>query len=121
MQILRIDQHTFAMKLIRQSFNSQDLDDEVSTSDLDCDTLNNQPWALGSQCKPAPMQSFETSNPTDIAFSGLCRKFAEFLNTSARGWGYQNASYIRIPPTTEVSHLSVFFEGDIEISHSSLG
>ncbi|KIK94441.1 hypothetical protein PAXRUDRAFT_12044 [Paxillus rubicundulus Ve08.2h10] len=103
MQILRVDQHMLAMKLIRQSFNSQDIDDEDSTSNLDDETLDNQPWTLGLQCKPAPMQSFKTSNPTDTAFSGLRKKFTEFLNTSAHGWGHQNISYIRIPPTFEIT------------------
>lgn len=123
MQILRIDQHMLAMKLIRQSFDSQDQDqdNEDLASNPDHEALDNQPWTLGSQCKPAPMQSFETSNPTDTAFSGLRRKFTEFLNSSVRGWGHQNVSYIRTPPTFEVSRLFVFFEGEIEISYSPPG
>ncbi|KAF8837802.1 hypothetical protein BDN67DRAFT_991595 [Paxillus ammoniavirescens] len=104
-QILRVDQHMFAMKLIRQSFNSQDTDNEDSAPDLEDETLDDQPWTLSSQCKPAPMQSFETSNSTNTTFSGLRKKFAEFLNASARGSGHQNISYIRIPPGTSEHQL----------------
>ena len=51
-----------------------------------------------------PLQGFETQNVTDSVFTGIQKKFTEFLNSSVRAWGYQVANYIRIPPSFEVSY-----------------
>ncbi|KAG6370485.1 hypothetical protein JVT61DRAFT_11971 [Boletus reticuloceps] len=123
-QILRVDQHTLAIKLLRQSIDSQnclDNNDNNEGPESNPATLNpeadgnstNVPnsgpemphcqWALGSPCKPIDMRTLETRSSTDRAFSELRRKFTAFLNSSVRGWGYEDVSYIKIPSTFEIT------------------
>ncbi|KAF8435941.1 hypothetical protein L210DRAFT_3505938 [Boletus edulis BED1] len=123
-QILCVDQHTLALKLLRQSIDSQNCldDNEDPKSNLAMLNLeangnstnvpNSGPemphcqYSLGSPCKPIDMRTLETCNTTDRAFSELCQKFTAFLNSSIHGWGYKDVSYIKIPSTFEVHYGS---------------
>ena len=106
-----------AARLLRQCIDSQkhlSEDEPEPNSDLtdtvDSDKIQNTnsiPFyrpALGAPCRPMPLQGFETQNVTDSAFTGIRKKFTEFLNSSVHAWGYQVANYIRIPPSFEVSY-----------------
>ena len=122
-QILCVDHHMLALKLIRQSINSQDIPDDEDLAESASATLNTnkdsgsesaaqipnsayQPSTLGSRCTPVLMQTFEMHNPKDGPFSRLRKKFTEFLNSLVHAWGYEHVNYIKIPPTFEVSHLA---------------
>ncbi|KAF8435955.1 hypothetical protein L210DRAFT_801169, partial [Boletus edulis BED1] len=107
-QILCVDQHILALKLLRQSIDSQNCldDNEDPKSNLAMLNLeanvNSTNYSLGSPCKLIDMRTLETRNTTDRAFSELCQKFTAFLNSSIHGWGYEDVSYIKIPSTFEV-------------------
>ena len=106
-----------ALKLLRQSIYSQNTLDAEDVSAMpvtseDSDTNIPDPIyqssTLGSRCKPLLMQTLEADNPKESAFSGIRKKFTEFINSSVCGWGYENINYIKIPPEFEVScHLTV--------------
>ncbi|KAG6372672.1 hypothetical protein JVT61DRAFT_7432 [Boletus reticuloceps] len=112
-QILCVDQHTLAIKLLRQLIDSQNClgdDDEDPQSESDPAVLNpetnkdpvvlggdvpdtvSQAWSLGSPCKPVDMQILETHGTTNRAFSGLHRNFTAFLNSSVHGWGTRTSA-----------------------------
>ncbi|KAG9317952.1 hypothetical protein JVU11DRAFT_3 [Chiua virens] len=111
LKILRVNHQMLAAKLLRQHIDSQNLlcNDKLESRMTDSDTgdINDkigdtqaehsyQPM-LGTSCDPTPMQTFEVCNATNSAFTGIRKKFAEFLNSSVCAWGYENTSYIKIP------------------------
>ncbi|KAG9310133.1 hypothetical protein JVU11DRAFT_9748 [Chiua virens] len=115
-QILCVDNHTLALKLIRQSIQSQDAADTESSEDPESESITTsavhhasqskeselsnvidnvpasnsdsayQPFVLGSLCQIILMQSLETDNPREGAFSG-----------------YKDVGYIKILPTFKIT------------------
>lgn len=115
-----------AVKLLRLHIISQEL---VHDLDLDLEmavSVDNkhetegsvliQYTKLGVPCQPITMQSLETRSATDSAFSGIHRKFAEFLDSSVNAWGYNITKYIMISPDFEVC-IGFKFKSFISLEH----
>ena len=116
------------MRLLRLHITSQelihdlDLDPEMTTSiDNEHETEGSmliQYTKLGALCQPIMMQSLEARSVTDSAFSGICRKFTEFLNSLVNAWGYNITKYIMISPDFEVC-IGFKFEPFISSEHAT--
>ncbi|KAI5993201.1 hypothetical protein EDD15DRAFT_2388095 [Pisolithus albus] len=129
-QILRVDEHKLAAKLLRMRVDNhknwnqmQGEDSAGSESGRDtgcCEDGQSGSFTaldhvyLGSVCKPSTMQDIEASRSvTDPAFVGFRKKLSSFCNECLPQYGYQVNKWIVFPASFEIReyrYLKVNYE-----------
>ncbi|KAG1836025.1 hypothetical protein F4604DRAFT_1943802 [Suillus subluteus] len=122
-QILCVDHHQFASKLLRECISALDehhriqkLGDNLPNEDIP--TTFNGHVKLGSpmQC-PSPIIDIENRNTTDHAFQAFHRKFSEFINTALPTYGHQLTSWLTFPVDFQIHehcYLKVNYESTVD-------
>ncbi|KAG1730467.1 hypothetical protein EDB19DRAFT_1897064 [Suillus lakei] len=123
MQILRVDHHQFASKLLRERVNmvnehnwlralGNDLPDE------DVAVAFNGHVKLGSPTPhPLSILNLENRGPADRAFQAFQRKFTEFTNHSLPTYGHQLTSWLTFPADFQIHehhYLKVNYESMVD-------
>ncbi|KAG1882566.1 hypothetical protein F4604DRAFT_1879304 [Suillus subluteus] len=100
-QILHIDHHKFALKLLKERVDALDEHHQVqalcnneSNEDVDVPGAFNGHVKLGSPVPYLTILDVENHGQTDRAFQSFHRKFSEFVNTALPTYGHQLTSWL---------------------------
>ncbi|KAG2085342.1 uncharacterized protein F5147DRAFT_793714 [Suillus discolor] len=123
-QILRIDHHKFASKLLRERVNTLDehcrlqaLGDGGLDEDIDVPVAFNGHVKLGSPVPPLDILGVESRGQTDRAFQSFRRKFSEFINNALPTYGHQLTSWVTFPGDFKIHehrYLKVNYESAVD-------
>ncbi|KAG1747467.1 hypothetical protein EDB19DRAFT_1826190 [Suillus lakei] len=124
-QILRVDHHQFASKLLREHVNIVDehnrlwaLGDDLP--DEDVAVAFNGHVKLGSPTPhPSSILDLENWGPADRAFQAFRRKFTEFTNHSLPTYGHQLTSWLTFPADFQI-HKHRYLKYVLEVSWKCL-
>ncbi|KAI6024319.1 hypothetical protein EDC04DRAFT_2606499 [Pisolithus marmoratus] len=106
-QILRVDHHRLAIKLIQVCIDAENERTNLATGD---DAGNNEDnggkfeenTKLSAPQQPTSLSDIETAHKDDRAFDGFRRKLETFLNTCLPTYGYPLNEWIRLQGTHTV-------------------
>ncbi|KAI6042277.1 hypothetical protein EDC04DRAFT_2564564 [Pisolithus marmoratus] len=128
-QILRVDHHRLAIKLIQVCIDAENERTNLAAGD---DAGNNEDnggkfeenTKLGAPQQPTSLSDIETAHKDDRAFDGFRRKLETFLNTCLPTYGYPLNEWIRLQGThtvreyryLKVKHVSMV-DWEITTSH----
>ena len=120
-QILRVDHHRLAIKLLKGRVEAESVNDEHQSASTDGDATEivesvadmsaaGAPTRihLGSPCPPSTVAEIEDVHRGDHAFEGFRRKFTEFINHCLPSYGTQLGGWTRFEPTFKVCLYILF-------------
>ncbi|KAG0708024.1 hypothetical protein DFH29DRAFT_979603 [Suillus ampliporus] len=122
-QILRVDHHQFALKLLRECVNVVDKHDQLQVlsnnlPDEDIAVTFNSHVKLGSPTQhPSSILDLENCSPVDRAYQAFWRKFTEFINHSLPTYGHQLMSWLTFPADFQIHehrYLKVNYESMVD-------
>ncbi|KAG2033796.1 hypothetical protein BDR03DRAFT_1013936 [Suillus americanus] len=122
-QILHIDQCKYAVRLLRLHVDTLGEqcslpDDEAKAKAKARPDIFEGHVKLGSPQLPVSIQDIENScSQEDHAFRGFRCKFADFINTSLPGYGYQLERWVTIPTNFQIQehwYLKVNYESVVD-------
>ncbi|KIJ59110.1 hypothetical protein HYDPIDRAFT_177922 [Hydnomerulius pinastri MD-312] len=120
-QILRVDHHKLAAKLLRVRVRNLEEWRESQSEDSDNDSGDTSAEVhikLGSPCKLTLIQELEADrSQKDRAFAGIHKKLSKFLNNSLPTYGHELATWLTIAPQFQVQeyrYLKVNYESTVD-------
>ncbi|KAG2057487.1 hypothetical protein BDR06DRAFT_980881 [Suillus hirtellus] len=123
-QILRIDQHKYAIKLLRMCVDTLDEQHSLPDDEAEADETKARSATfeghvkLGLPQQPVSIQDIENSHgQRDHAFQGFHRKFSDFINTSLPGYGHHLERWLSIPANFQIQehrYLKVNYESSVD-------
>ncbi|KAG2080500.1 hypothetical protein BD769DRAFT_1378868 [Suillus cothurnatus] len=122
-QILRVDHHQFASKLLRERISALDEHHRIqmlgdNPPDEDIPIVFNGHVKLGSPMQhPSLIIDIEKCNASDRAFQAFRRKLSEFINTALPTYGHQLTSWLTSPADFQIHehrYLKVNYESTVD-------
>ncbi|KAG2137820.1 hypothetical protein BD769DRAFT_1351482 [Suillus cothurnatus] len=122
-QILRVDHHQFASKLLRERISALDEHHRIqmlgdNPPDEDIPIVFNGHVKLGSPTQhPSLIIDIEKRNASDRAFQAFRRKLSEFINTALPTYGHQLTSWLTFPADFQIyehRYLKVNYESTVD-------
>ncbi|KAG2352431.1 hypothetical protein BDR07DRAFT_1455035 [Suillus spraguei] len=107
-QILHVDHHQFASKLLRECISALDEHHWIQTlsdnpPDEDIPIVFNGHVKLGSPMQhPSSIIDIENRNASNHTFQAFCRKLSEFINTTLPTYGHQLTSWLTFPADFQI-------------------
>ncbi|KIN95000.1 hypothetical protein M404DRAFT_34566 [Pisolithus tinctorius Marx 270] len=101
-QILRIDHHRFAIKLIQAHIDAENEHVTHFTNDEDNDEPFEGNTRLSAPQQPSTLSDVENTHRDDRAFEGFHRRLEIFLNACLPTYGYPLNTWIRLQGTDTV-------------------